>query len=155
MKRCVISLSLLALLVGAAWAPPAEARTPRTVQVAPGKQPRQRFWKRWSHNVGRILSATRVRFRKWTAPRPRPADWHLQPMKRMVRSGRMSTAEYNRALKALGYPVPAQVDKGALARQRLKEASRTRKELRPLVRMIEAGRLSEVDTIRAEQALLR
>jgi hypothetical protein len=158
-RRAIATLSIsVALLIACSWVQPAQAVTPRQAQVRVSKQqPRVRFFKRVQVNVKRFWSTTRKRSASWmrglSAPRPAVKDPHLQPLKRMLRSGRLSQTDYDRAMTALGHKPP--VDPAKLARQRLEHASQQNKHLRPLVRMIQRGELSNADVVRMERVLNR
>lgn len=158
-QRAIATLSVsVALLIACSWVQPVQAVTPRQAQVRVSKQqPRVRFFKRMQVKVKRFWSATRKRSASWmrglSAPRPAVKDAHLQPLKRMLRSGRISQADYDRALNPLGYKPP--VNRATLAQQRLEDASQQNKHLRPLVRLIKRGELSDADVVRAERLFIK
>jgi len=160
-QRTLTTLSIsIVLLLGSAWIQPAQAVTPRKAQIRVSKQ-QPRFLRRMRVSVKRFWSATRKRTARFmhglTTTRP-VKDAHLQPLKRLLHSGRISQRDYNNFMTAMGHKPPANTstaDKASAARQRIERASQKQKHLRPLVRLIKRGELSDSDVVSADQLLNR
>ena len=151
-RPVIVTLSLCLTLCATQ---PALAAGPGSIRIGvTQQQPRPRMLQRIQVKLGRLWSTTLHRTaawaQRWIADRQvNDTDRHLQPLRQMLRSGRISQRDHDRVLSALGQPHG--VDKAAQARQRLERAAGQKKHLRPLVQMIKRGELSDADILRVER----
>jgi hypothetical protein len=137
MRHLALAVAIV-LSVGLAWETPAVATTPGTSQVARHKRfsPKRMFrslklralrtWKRWNRLPTRSQA--------------------LAPLRRMIRSGRISGGDVDR-VRSL-YPGLGTKSSTATIR-----SSRNDSRMKPLFRLLDSGRISQTDFISTEKAL--